>query len=443
MEKNTAKNDVFEVRSKIADRLTVKEAKILFKELEAPDCPYNTLSIRTVMSPEISDLLYKAMSKNKSITAINGEHMFGHESIHLKALKKNPDLPLKSLVLSCPEPPKKLASYFQQKRQLTRLSLTFSACTPDATQTTTNLDETIEAIATNITTLELFSIRANENIGPGGLEGLLRNNQGLRSVSINIHAFNCHHRMIVKRLGSFGAILAKLPALTSLKFLVDSFDTVEVEAFLESLKQSKTIKELWLNQYWIGLGSIPLIEDILSIQTLETLRLKGYTELHRYKDNVNENNRIDVSPLFDNKSQLREIECAFIPYRMEKLFAALETNTNLRRIYIHPLESRRVLSRLYEELDDNLQIDICHAVTDNLPYELLLEHHNRRTRRRDFMSIKLNLLVISSARDRGLFSLLPQEVLEVIWFKLLRMVMDIDVKQTLVIFDRLGDPYRK
>jgi hypothetical protein len=48
--------------------------------------------------------------------------------------------------------------------------------------------------------------------------------------------------------------------------LVDSFDTVEVEAFLESLKQSKTIKELWLNQYWIGLGSIPLIADILSIQ---------------------------------------------------------------------------------------------------------------------------------------------------------------------------------
>src|SRR5690349_841770 len=96
-------------------------------------------------------------------------------------------------------------------------------------------------------------------------------------------------------------------------------------------------------------------------RALKTLRLKGYEGLHRYKFNVNENNLVDASRLFDSESQLFEIECNFIPFMKEKLFVALKTNTNLRRIYIQPFESVRLIARLYEELNDRLEIDICHV----------------------------------------------------------------------------------
>ncbi len=158
---------------------------------------------------------------------------------------------------------------------------------------------------------------------------------------------------------------------------------------------------------------------------------------------MNENHLIDVSRLFDAQSQLVEIEANFTPFMKEKLFAALETNTSLRRIYIHPLESHRVIMRLYEELDDRLTVDICHVSLEHLPYELLLEHHHRGTRRRNYLSITSNLQVISAARDRGLFALLPQEVLEVIWCKVLGSIMDVDVKRAVGVFERVGDRYRK
>lgn len=146
---------------------------------------------------------------------------------------------------------------------MTNLSLTFNG-----TDTKTDLDETIEAIATQNTTLEHIDIHFDDGIiiGPSSIEQLLRQNQGLRSVSIDICGFTCHHRMIVKKFSNIGIILAKLPLLTSLKFLVGQFDSVEVEAFLESLKESKTIREMLLNQYWIGVGSLPLLADILAIR---------------------------------------------------------------------------------------------------------------------------------------------------------------------------------
>ncbi len=268
MEKNSEPKEVFEVRSKSADRLTVKEAKILFTELSAPDCPYKTLNIRTVISPEISELLYKALLKNKSITSIFGEHTFAHESVYLKALKKNLDLPLKTLVLSCPTPSKKFASIFKRRLQLTRLSLAFNGGgTSSLNQTKLDMDEALDAISTNLATLEHLDITfgADVDASPGSVENLLRNNQGLRSVGIDINAFKCHHRMILKRLIALGIVLSKLPLLTSLKFLVDSFDECDPEAFVEGLKGSKTITELQLNQYWLGIDSKQLIEDILSL----------------------------------------------------------------------------------------------------------------------------------------------------------------------------------